>query len=90
MNLEEERFEELFGKLVVNNYGRAIGLLEKLYVDRQTGIIKFLGIRLNSEAPEDIVAVFGTDDEGMLLVPREYVLSMRDFVIIKTPRSEEK
>jgi len=89
MNTDEERYEELFGKLVVNNYGRAIGLLEKLYIDRQTGMIKFLGVRLNNDAPEEIVSMFSMDDEGMLLVPKEYVLSMRDFVIIRTPRPEE-
>ncbi|HDJ51001.1 MAG TPA: hypothetical protein ENF25_02235 [Thermoprotei archaeon] len=89
MNTDEERYEELFGKLVVNNYGRAIGLLEKLYIDRQTGMIKFLGVRLNNDAPEEIVSMFSVDDEGMLLVPKEYVLSMRDFVIIRTPRPEE-
>ena len=89
MNPEEERYEELFGKLVVNNYGRAIGLLEKLYIDRQTGMIKFLGVKVNTDAPEEVLSLFSTDEDGMLLIPKEYVLSMRDFVIIRTPRHEE-
>ncbi len=81
----EYHFSELFRKIVVLNTGEKLGHLQEIYIEPKTGTVKYLGVYPLDDVREEILNLFERNESGLILIPKEDVISIRDFVIVRNP-----
>ncbi|HHC19400.1 MAG TPA: PRC-barrel domain containing protein [Euryarchaeota archaeon] len=85
----EYHYSELFRKIVVLNTGEKLGYLQEIYIEPKTGAVKYLGVLPLDDVREEILTLFERNRKGLILIQKEDVLSIRDFVIVRNPSRQK-